>query len=319
MLHMKLSYILCLYFLLGLCTSCQRNKQTSGIRPDLTIGFFPSSDILPYFVAQQNGYYDSLQVRVELRCLQTKTELDTTYKKGEIDGAVLSLMDALFLSAQGNKIHPVMANESCFYLIGSPDSSLLHINQLYEKSIAVSSYAESDYLADYLIHAVGLTTDEVNKPSIGNPVTRLEMLINQQVNGAILQDPYATQAIREGGLKLYAFQPLNQTLSVTAFSRQALNEKNEFIRKLIIGYNKAVDYINNQPTDLWYRKAASAAGLGGSWEPPYKIATYHAARFVDQQTADSVVSWMKRYELLPARYVEDVIDRTLIKNINTDN
>ncbi len=303
-----------IYLLLALLVSfsaCKKEKATV-INPDLAIGFFPSSDMLPFCLAEQKGFFDSLKVKVRLVRLESKTQRDTLYRKGKLDGCLTDLTDAIKMSAGGNRIFPVMANEGCFYLIGNPDSSARHVKDLNNKNIAVSSYAASHYMADKLTQALGYSKDNVNKPSIDNENIRLSMLLNSQIDAGIFRDPFATEAVRNKAVKLYSCSDLNLITTVTAFSHQALDKKKKHVQRLVEGYNRGVEYMNTHPVSEWYGSVADSIGLP-HWKAPIKIAHYHHARVIPQADADSVTVWMKQYELIPSKYKADIIDRNILK------
>lgn len=316
---MKQKSILYSCLALMLLSSCHLFHQEEQVtaKPDLTIGYFPSSDMLPYYLALQQGYFDSLQVRPVFRRLESKLQCDTLYRTGTLDGCIFDLTDALRMSAQGNPIHPVMANEGCFYLIGTPDSTVTDYTQIKDKTIAVTSYAASDFLADRLIAQIGLTGDDVNKPQIGDEYTRLEMLLNGQIDAGVFREPYATQAIRKKAIKLYAFRDMNMPTTVTAFSPTTLDKKTDAIRKLIQGYNRAVKYMNSHPVRSWYREVADSIGFP-HWNAPIRIAPFQEARPIPKAVADSTAKWMKRHELIPDSYIGDIIDRSVLDSVPTD-
>lgn len=310
-----LTTLFCISVVLTLLSSCSfGKKETAVVVPDLVIGYFPSSDMFPYFLARNQGFFDSLQVKVSFRRMASKTQCDTLYRNGRLDGCIFDLTDALRMSAKGNKIYPIMGNEGCFYLLGTPDSTILGCQQMKDKTVAVESYTASDYLVDRLIRQTGLTNDDVNKPEINDKNTRLEMLLNGQIDAGIFREPYSTRAVRKGALKLYSFNKMNEIVTVTAFGRQALEEKADAVRKLLIGYNRAVGFMNTRPTGEWFDEVADSIGFP-HWKAPGKIAPFHRARPIPQTTVDSVAQWMKHYELIPRNYIPDIVDRTIINQL----
>lgn len=316
---MKHQIALYLFLTLLISFSACKKEKTAVVKPDLTIGYFPTSDMLPFGVAEQKGFLDSLKVKIRFIRLESETQRDTLYRKGKIDGCLLDLTDAIRMSANGNKIHPIMANEGCFYLIGNPDSAVMDIRHLKNKSVAVTSYAASNYLAEKLGQMLGYTQDDVNMPSIDDENIRLSMLLNSQIDAGIFRDPFATEAIRHKAIKLYSCNDLNLVTTVTAFSRQTLDKKKDYVRKLITAYNLGVDYMNAHPAREWYRSVADSTGLP-HWKAPIKIVRYRHARAVPQADVDSTAAWMKRYELIPSKYIADITDHTLLnENKNTDN
>ncbi len=305
--------------LLTVFSSCGlfQKKQPAPVTPDLTIGYFPSSDMIPFYVACTQGYFDSLQIAVSFKRMDSRLQCDTLYRTGRLDGCIFDLTDALRMSAHGNKIYPVMGNEGCFYLLGTPDSTVLGYRLLKDRTIAVESYTASDYLADRIIRLTGLTNDDIGKPAINNEKVRLAMLLNGQIDAGIFREPYSTQAVRHHALKLYSFKDMNEITTATAFSRQALDKKADAVRKLIAGYNKAVEHINTHPVKEWYGAVADSIGFP-KWEAPARLATFHKARPIPQATVDSIAKWMKHYELIPQKYVADIVDRTIIKSVKQD-
>lgn len=316
---MKHRIIPYLFLTLLISFSACKKEKTAVVNPDLTIGYFPSSDMLPFCLAEQKGYFDSLKVKIRFIRLESKIQRDTLYRKGKLDGCLLDLTDAIKMSADGNRIFPVMANEGCFYLIGNPDSSVLHIKDLNNKNVAVANYAASHYLVDKLTQDLRYSKDDVNKPAIDDENIRLSMLLNSQIDAGIFRDPFATEAVRNKAIKLYSCNNLNLITTVTAFSQQALDKKKEHVQKLVKGYNRGVEYMNAHPVREWYRSVADSIGLP-HWKAPVKIARYHQARVIPQADADSVTVWMKQYELIPQKYIADIIDRSILKeNLNTDS
>ena len=315
--NLLIAFGFCLIFTVFSSCGLFHKKQPAVVKPDLIIGYFPSSDMFPYYLAYTQGYLDSLQVIISFQRMESRQQCDTLYRAGKLDGCIFDLTDALRMSAHGNKIYPVMGNEGCFYLLGTPDSIILGYQLLKDKTLAVESYTASDYLADRIIRLAGLTNDDLGKPEIDNDYVRLDMLLNGQIDAGIFREPYSTQAVRGHALKLYSFNDMNEITTVTAFSRQALDKKADAIRKLITGYNLAVEHLNTRPVKEWYRAVADSIGFP-QWEAPARLATFHKARPIPQSSVDSVAKWMKLYELIPQNYKGDIVDRTLINSLKQD-
>lgn len=317
-MKLKAALYICLTATFLCLSSCRLFHKETKVepKPDLVIGYLPSSDMFPYHLALLHGYYDSLQVRIKFWRMESRAERDTLYEKGKLDGCVIDLTDAIALSAQGHPIHPVMANEGCFYLLGTPDSTVLHLDRLKERSVGVSPYSATEYLMDAITRRYGYQDDDVNKPEIANEYYRLQMLLNGQIDAGLFGEPYSTEAVKKGAIKLYSCNELNLLSTVTAFSPKALEKKREFIKKLIEGYNKAVSCINSHPVKDWYREVADSIGLT-PYLPPFKMAPFHAARAIPQSDIDSTTQWMKRYQLVPARYKADIVDYTFIPKPQT--
>lgn len=77
------------------------------------------------------------------------------------------------------------------------------------------------------------------------------MLQYDQIDASFLPDPAASIAMNARHRSLISTQELGIDFTVTAFSREAINEKRREIELLITGYNLGIDYIKMHPQKEW--------------------------------------------------------------------
>ena len=67
----------------------------------MKIGTMQTEDSLPFWVAEQKGFYGDHDVEVEIVTFQSAQELSTAFAAGEIDGAMTDIMVSASLVASG--------------------------------------------------------------------------------------------------------------------------------------------------------------------------------------------------------------------------
>jgi len=294
----KKAVFLCYIFLL-LLTACHSGKEETDYTNSLKIGFLPSTDILPYVVAQQLGIYDSLNLDLKLMRMESERNRDTLFQQRKTDGSILSPMETFTRQKEDIEIFPTLTNEGLYYIVASNDSNFTQPEQLKEKCLSVARESVSGFFADKVLATLKIGPDDINKPELNDESIRMQMLANGQIDAAVLRDPNASNALQKGCKILVSSSSYPLTLSVTAFSDSILNTREEDIKKLIIGYNLAIEYMNSRPQKEWLGKATSTAGLyGASLQlPPFKKTTQ-----LSVTNAKDMIQWMQENGILPVSY-----------------
>lgn len=299
----KLLFPLCM-LLLSIGTACHRETKEPDYADCLKIGYLPSTDVLPYVVALQQGICDSLGIKVRLVPMLSEENRDTLFRQAETDGSILSPIEALLLQKQGCAAIPAIANEGLHYLVASNDSNLVRMEQLQEKCLSVAHYTASEFFADKVLERLGIDEDHINKPTLSTDTLRLRMLVNQQIDAAVLRAPFIPEAEEEGCKVWASSRSYPALLSVTAFSDSILQTKGEEIRKLLIAYNAAVAYMNGHPQETWLPQAASAAGLPATLP---KLAPFREASVPSQPDMEEIIRWMQGKNMLPTPFAGQTV------------
>lgn len=286
-----------------LTTACRTAEKKTEPEPDnaLKIGFVPSAEALPYLVAQEIGVYDSLRLQVRFVPMADTDERDTTFIRHATDGILLSLAESCRMQRKQVDIVPAFTVSSGFYLIASNDSLFTKLRQLKEKTVGLQLYAGEHRFIDKVLQRIQLSTEDVNLVNIGNERTRLQMLTGGQLDAAVLSDPQAVRALGDSCRLLASSADYAGDYAVVAFSDSILGQRQEEIKRLVIGYDKAVDYMNQQPESRWVRAATARMGLPVDSLCPGHAPFVHATAISAKAVSD-VQQWLDAKELLPQKH-----------------
>lgn len=243
----KLIYISLLCAAVGLCGSC---RQTDGTGADadstaLRLGVLPTMDCLPFYYADSIGLFDSLGVDVRLISFDAAMDADTAFVNGTVDGLVSDLVKACIWQGQGDTAHVAMVGELRMWLVTASKARVIKAGSLKEKIIGITRHSAVDYFADKILESVKLQSIDLNKPQINNIKLRCLMVDQNQYDGAILPEPYASEAVARGAKRLDGTEDLKvENLMCVLFSDSIYKARKPEIDKVKAVYDMAVEALN---------------------------------------------------------------------------
>lgn len=243
----KLIEIFMWLMVVGLCGSCSQTDRTVSEKDSTAIklGVLPTMECLPFYYADSIGLFDSLGVNVHLVTFDAAMDADTAYVNGNIDGIVTDLVKACIWQGQGDTAMVAMVGELRMWLITAPKARLLKAESLREKIIGITRHSAVDYFADKILESVKLQSIDLNKPQINNIRLRGLMVDQDQMDGAILPEPYASEAVARGAKRLNGTEEMKvANLMCVLFNdsiHQARKREIENIRNV---YDQAVTALN---------------------------------------------------------------------------
>lgn len=303
-------YVLCLFCLLTL-TSCQTSQvNSSPIDPTIKLGMLPIEDNLPFFVAQNDGLFNKLGLKIELISFNSARERDIALEAGEIDGELADLVAVALIKKGGTKVKIVSLGlgvnplEGRFVILAAPSSNITKPAQLANLPIAVSQHTIIHYLAEGMLAETGIPLSSVKLQNIPDLQVRLETLLaGTNVQVALLPDPLATLAESSGAHPIIDDTKLQVNLSQTVilFREETLEKKGTSVRKILQAYNEAAVYLNEKPAkyqDLIISKARIPKPL----ESTYKIPHFSKLSLPTPDMITRVMTWMVSKGLLAKPY-----------------
>lgn len=316
----RLALLFCIT--LFLLYSCQRKKGEPFFLPatemkPLTLGVMPTLEGLPFYIAKEQGIYDSLGLDLNLLRFNSANDRDAAFKARKIEGMITDYPSAIVLQAYHADLALILKNDGYFCFIVSKESHINHLKQLKEKNIAVSRNTIVEYATDQLLSKAGINSTEANKPEIGQIPLRLQMLQYNQIDASFLPDPAAAIAMSGHHRSLISTQELGIEFTVTAFSQKALKEKRKEIELLIIGYNLGTDYLKTHPQKD-YKQVLTAMGIPENLTGLIALPAYQKAMRPSAEDAKKAVYWLKKRHRIPESYTEtNLIDTTYIYTEST--
>lgn len=307
----KYAFFILSFFLL---LSCQRNRERyetyTNLQP-LRLGIIPTVDCLPFLVAQEQGYYDSLGLDLSIIKYTSAAERNTAFLSERIDGAIADYTEAIQLSANGTPLGIVMENNSILYLISGRSSHIHSPQELKGKNIAISRNTAAEYTLDQILAKAHIRPEEVNKPEFSRLPLQVGMLQSGQIDAAILPDPFATTAMRNGHNSLTTTKETGISVTGTLFSQKALSEKRREVEVLLKGYNLGVTYMKEHSRNDWKRVLTEEIGMPEALTGHVQLPKYKDAKLPARKDIEATLGWLKHKKLIPQSYNGESLTDTI--------
>lgn len=244
----KLFYALLSFLLLGFFGSCNQTDNASNNEDStaLKLAVLPTMDCLPFYYADSLGLFDSLGVNIRLITFDAAMDADTAFRNGDVDGIVSDLVKMCVWRGNGDSITLAMGGDMNMWLVTAMNARLLKTESIKEKIIGITRHSSEDFFADKILESVKLQSTDLNKPQINNIVLRTLMVDQNQYDGALLPEPYASEAVARGAKRLTGVKELNlNPLMTVLFHDSIAKAHKEELDQLAKIYDMAVDAINN--------------------------------------------------------------------------
>ena len=190
-----LGLVVLLLALFPMLTGCDLLSKEPG---NLKIGVLPILDTLPLYVADQEGFFESEGIEVELLPFSSALERDVAMQTDQIDGEINDLISAALLNNEDDRVRVVRTAmratpEKAMFAILSIDGAIQSSEDLKGKQIGMSTNSIIEYVVDRLLRADGLAEDDIIKQEVPKIPVRLELLTSGQIPAACLPEPLASR------------------------------------------------------------------------------------------------------------------------------
>jgi len=263
----------------------------------LKMALLPVQDVLPFHVAQQNGYFEQVGVEVELVPVKSGQERDTLMQTGQVDGMLTDLLSPVLFNQDEAQVKAVRTarraypDSPLFRTLAAPGSTATSPEDLAGVEIGSAQNTVIEYITNRMMENAGVPSDQIATQEVSAIPVRFELLINGEIPAATLPDPLASGAIAAGAVLIVddtSVPELSQ--SILAFSTGSLESKPEAVRRFLEAWELAVTELNSSPEAykaLLIEKGRVPESIQGTYEmPPFPEASVPAP----EQLAD-VVSW----------------------------
>jgi NitT/TauT family transport system substrate-binding protein len=312
---MLLATFVVLGLLLSACQSGGDEEETT-----LRVALLPIMDTLPFYVAEQKGYFADEGIQVELVPVKSPTERDALMQANEVDGMLTDLPGVgvfnrdepqVKIISMARKAYP---NAPLFRLLAAPASEIAGAADLAGVKIGISQNTVIEYITDRMLEGSGLSADQIAVEEITAIPVRFEQLMAGQVQAATLPDPLAQGAVAAGAKLIVDDSQFTQySHSVLVFGVKTIASKPNTLSKFLSAWNKAVSDLNTDPDayrDLLIEKGRVPESIQGSYTMP----PFPEKEITSQEQWEDVVAWMLDKELISREipYAE-AVDTSLMK------
>lgn len=294
-------------------TACGLAPQAEST--NLKMGLLPILDTLPFYVADQEGYFAAEGVQVEFVPVKSAQERDALMQAGELDGMLNDLISVGLFNRDAAQIKIVATARRAypgapqFRVLAAPDSNISSVQDLAGVPVGVSQNTVIAYITDRLLEGEGLSPDQIKILEVTAIPVRFEQLMANQIQAATLPDPLGQGAIAAGAKLVVDDSQYGQySQSVLSFSTTAIESKPNTIKKFLKAWDQAVGDLNSHPeqfSDLLIEKGRVPESIQGS----YRMPPFPADEVPSQEEWQDVVNWLLEKKLIdkPLSYQDSVL------------
>lgn len=287
----------------------------------LKVGILPNEEVLPLYVAEEEGLFEKYGINIEIVNFQSAAERDAALQAGAVDGVEGDLLAVALIRQGGTPVKAVTLvmgatpAEGRFAMLAAPGTNI-GVEELKGKKLAISKNTIIEYVADQMLLAKGIDPEEVQKVNIAKMPLRVENLLQGQVEAAVLPDPLASYAELKGARVLVDDTKLSKNISqsVYFFSEDAIKTKREAINKFLQAYAEGAKTVTNNPEryrNLFNEKVQIPVEL----QETYPVPSFSPLQLPSREDTMRVISWLKRNKLLTESYTyEDLVTDEIIKS-----
>jgi len=315
----KWTFMLVYLLLAAMVAGCGADREKA---PVIKLGLLPIVDNLPFWVAEQEGFFAAEGIQVELVSFESAMERDAALTAGQIDGALGDVLALAALNSGGTKARAVSIGqgvtpeEGRFALLSAPNSGITSPEQLKGVEIAMSLNSIIEYVADQLLANEGFKPEEIKKVAILKIPQRVEALLNGTVQAAVLPDPLAALAQLKGANLVLDDTGDNITQTVIFFRDKTLTQNHDDVVRVMRAYAAAVEQIQADPdkyNGILAEKARVPAEVLQAGDRTGMTIGFSAPVVPREEDINRVLDWMSQRGLLSkAVSYEDLVDRTIL-------
>lgn len=281
---------------LSACLPKENTEKSS--KETLNIGAINSIDVLPIVIANEKGFFEKNDVKVNFQPFKSAKDRDTAFQSENLDGIICDLIAICLYQNADFDVKITGITDGDFMLIASAKSGIKTVSDIKGASVAISEKTAIEYTLDRILENNSLAPKDVEKTMVPAVPTRLEMLRNNKVDAALLPEPFATMALDDGGVLLGSANTLASYPSLTAFTQKSIEEKSSQIKAFYKAYNEAVDYINATAISEYEAIVMSTVGYPEEMKGKITLPEFRKNILPLIDEVMSAIEWTKNNEIV---------------------
>jgi NitT/TauT family transport system substrate-binding protein len=290
----------------------------------LRMGLLPILDVLPFYVAQEAGYFEAEGVNIELVPVSSAMERDQLMLSGEIDGMLNDLISTgifnqdepfIVIVAQARRAYE---GHPQFRILAAPRSNITLPSEAANFDIGISENSVIHYITQRIMEHEGVNSDDLHYVIEPNIPVRFQLLMEGSMKAVTLPDPMGQAAVDGGAILVADDTALADTefsQSVLTFRKTVVDEHPEAVQAFLRAWMQAADDINADPEayrDLWLENTNVPDNVRDTYElPPFP--TY---RITQEDAWNDAMQWMVDQDIIDeVPDYEGSVDPTFIEAI----
>lgn len=290
------------------------DASSEGAAPIVRIGTMPTEDILPAWVAEQEGFFADNGVEVEIMGFDSAPALSAAITAGEVDMAMTDVMRSVKLTESGAPV--VMewvtlgteADQGRFGILAAADAPYDTLSEMAayaaahpDEEVFVGAAANTvpEYVFDRLAEEEGLAADAIKTTEVASLPERFSLVASGNLAAAALPNSLLTLGEAQG-MKVIAddTQGANISQSVMVAREAFAAEHADEILAVAKAWDEAVDLIAADSAAA-LAVLADHASLNEQVEGAYVIPAYpyatiegEALAYPDTELITPQLAWM---------------------------
>lgn len=227
--------LLVLFITIGIAAQGQTEEKLP-----LRVGMMSAVDIVPFYVAEQNGYFEEEGVEVELIQFSNGQTRQTALQSGAVDGSMTDIISLITSNNNGFILKGTVSTDGVFPLL-----SRVNLDTTDHLASGVMEVSVTNFLLDAYLSP----THTMSKIYINDIPTRLEALVADKIDVGIFPEPFASIGALRGVEKIVFDEDISESVDIIAFTQKAISEKREQIMAFHRAYEKAIIALEQEQVD----------------------------------------------------------------------
>ncbi|MDO5447167.1 MAG: ABC transporter substrate-binding protein [Prevotellaceae bacterium] len=209
----------------------------------LKVAVMPTLDCLPVFVASEDSIFKAVDADVSLMLFTAQMDCDTALMGGSAQVAFSDVVRVQRMIRKKVPLDYYSESDLTWKFMANTKSRIHSITELNEKTIGITRFSATDYLAEHVVDSAKLKREKVFRVQINDLHIRTRMLLNNELDAALLPEPFATEALNMTSKAIIDFNSERFRQGVIAVRRNAMKDTTQLDR-FAKAYDMAVDSIN---------------------------------------------------------------------------
>lgn len=300
--------------ILASVAGCSLNKDDHIAAKAINIGVMPDVESIPFVIAEKNGYFEKEGVKANILHFKSARDRDSALQSGKLDGMVCDFLAIVFANEGGYNLRFISQADGNIKLLAGKDAGIDSTRELKGKKIGMSLNTVMEYTADKMLKAVQVNPDETEKIAIPQLPTRLEMLQNGKIDAAILPEPLAGLAVKNGAKILTSTDKLANKCIAIAFTEKSIKEKPAEIKAIFRAYNRAVDYLQKEDSADYIDYIIEKQGFPAEIKDSINLPEYNKAKLPEERIFIDVINWLEDKQLIKENYeYRDLVNDAILR------
>jgi NitT/TauT family transport system substrate-binding protein len=292
--------------LVALLVGCAAPAAFTPTPVPMRIGVLPITDVVPFYIAEQQGYFLKQGLNIELVPASSAAERDQMMLTEQIDGQVSDLVATVLFNAKSPKVKVVRIalaptfQSPNFWILTPKESAIKSVQDLKGKEIAISQNSVIEYITQRMLEREGLSPADIKTTSVPAIPTRVQLVQQNQVAAATLPDPFASLALVQGAhIVVDDSKYPEYSMSVITFRTDALTQRASDVKKFLAAYDQALGDIRSKPEQ--FRNTLIERGrVHDQLKDKYQFPPFPNPSVPTQAQWDDVVKWALDRKLITA-------------------